>query len=157
MTPELYRAVIKPLAAKVAVLFRVAGGILIVCGLAFIALSDTAEAIGSLVGGIMFGLLVQPYLVWISVRRAAPMFGPWNYEIDEYAITLTTPIVSSRWPWTSLSKVTEKRDFWMLSTPVRGQALPIIKSGFSDAGLWAIADLLRRRPSDAVAAPNPHP
>jgi hypothetical protein len=61
-----------------------------------------------------------------------------------------------RHAWTSLPGHTDRRDFWLVRTPIKGQCLIVVKAAFSAEDQQAIADELDRRHLALRAGTHPH-
>jgi hypothetical protein len=102
-------------------------------------------------GLLLFGLALSVVLPWralsIITKRAAPALGPWHYEVTELAITIRNPLGTYEWPWRSLKSFDEHPLFWLASTPLKNQAIIVLKEAFSASDQEVVAALGRRMTS----------
>jgi hypothetical protein len=89
--------------------------------------------------------LLPWYTRSLSVKRAAPVLGRWHYEITEDGIRMTNPIANSQVLWQNLKSFDEHPLFWVVRTPIKHQAIVVVKAAFSPTDQQAITALGRNK------------
>jgi hypothetical protein len=147
--PATYRTAVRVLSRQHFLVIRIVGGVLAALGVALLVIGSTAllpVAAGSAAAGLMFAVWMPVRLVHHSSRRAAPaLAGPWRYEIDDAVVRVATPLARSEWPWQTFTSGQDHPDFWLLRTPIKGQALIVVKRALNDADRLDFARLAQER------------
>ncbi|SCL70867.1 YcxB-like protein [Micromonospora citrea] len=93
---------------------RVMGWVLIVLGVALVALKPSAPlAYGVLVLGLLFVVAIPPITVAQSVRMQSDVIRDGlHITLDDEWLTLTYPLAESRFRWSGLGRVVETSEVW---------------------------------------------
>ncbi|MCW3816884.1 YcxB family protein [Micromonospora sp. DR5-3] len=97
-------------------LVRILGGVLIVLGLALVALDpSTSLAYVALVLGLLFVFAIAPITVARSVRMQSNVIRDGlHLTLDDEWVTLIYPLVESRLRWAGLDRVIETPEVWYI-------------------------------------------
>ena len=95
-------------------LIRILGGVLIVLGLALVALEpSTAMAYGVVVLGLLFVVAIAPITVARSVRMQSNIIKDGcHMTLDDEWVTVTYPLAESRLRWAGLDRVIDTPEVW---------------------------------------------
>ena len=119
------RFILKPQMRRV----RLLGGLVVVLGLLLVAM-DPAGMKGYVFAalGLFFVLALGPISVARSVRMQSNVIKDGlHMTLDSEAITVTYPLVESRFKWAGLGKVVETPEVWYIMFG-RVQAIPVPKA-----------------------------
>jgi hypothetical protein len=95
---------------------RILGGVLIVLGLALVALeSSMPMAYGALVLGLLFVVAIAPITVARSVRMQSDVIKDgFHMTLDDEWVTVANPLAESRFRWAGLGRVIETPEVWYI-------------------------------------------
>lgn len=128
-------------------LIRVLGAVLAVLGLALVAL-DPAEPMSyvGVVLGLVFVFAIAPITVAKSMRMQSKVIKDgFHMSLDDEWVTVTYPLVESRFRWAGLDRVTETPEVWYLMFG-KMQAVTIPKSPMTDGQRAEFAAFAARIP-----------
>ena len=97
-------------------LIRVLGGVIIVLGLVLVALKPTAPPYyGALLLGLLFVFAVGPFAVARSMRvQSTAIRDGFHLRLDDECLTVSYPLVESRFRWAGLGRVIETAEVWYI-------------------------------------------
>ncbi|MFJ6198081.1 YcxB family protein [Micromonospora sp. NPDC092111] len=112
---------------------RILSGVLIVIGLALVALKPSAPlAYVALVLGLLFGFAIAPITVAWSMRMQSNVIRDgFHMTLDDEWVTLTYPLAESRFRWAGLGRVIETPEVWYVMFG-RIQAITIPKDPMTE-------------------------
>ncbi|MGX7671081.1 YcxB family protein [Plantactinospora sp. DSM 117369] len=95
---------------------RILGGVLIVLGLALVALEPSMPtAYGTLVLGLLFVVAIAPITVARSVRMQSDVIKDgFHMTLDDEWVTVANPLAESRFRWAGLGRVIETPEVWYI-------------------------------------------
>ncbi len=95
---------------------RILGGVLIVLGLALVALEPSMPmAYGALVLGLLFVAAIAPITVARSVRMQSNVIKDgFHMTLDDEWVTVANPLAESRFRWAGLGRVIETPEVWYI-------------------------------------------
>jgi hypothetical protein len=95
---------------------RILGGVLIVLGLALVALEPSMPmAYGALVLGPLFVVAIAPITVARSVRMQSNVIKDgFHMTLDDEWVTVAYPLAESRFRWAGLGRVIETPEVWYI-------------------------------------------
>ncbi|MDW5330639.1 YcxB family protein [Plantactinospora sp. KLBMP9567] len=95
---------------------RILGGVLIVLGLALVALEPSMPmAYGALVLGLLFVVAIAPITVARSVRMQSDVIKDgFHMTLDDEWVTVANPLAESRFRWAGLGRVIETPEVWYI-------------------------------------------
>jgi hypothetical protein len=95
---------------------RILGGVLIVLGLALVALEPTMPmAYGVVVLGLLFVVAIAPITVARSVRMQSNVIKDgFHMTLDDEWVTVTYPLAESRFRWAGVDRIIETPEVWYI-------------------------------------------
>lgn len=95
---------------------RILGVVLILLGLALVALEPAKPlAYGALVLGLVFVVAIAPITVAQSVRMQSHVIKDGlHMRLDDESVTVTYPLVESRFQWAGLDRAIETPEVWYI-------------------------------------------
>jgi len=114
-------------------LIRILGGVLIVLGLALVALDPSAAmAYGAVILGLVFVVAIAPITVARAVRMQSNVIKDGcHITLDDEWVTVTYPLAESRFRWAGLDRVIETPEVWYAMFG-KIQAVPIPKEPMTE-------------------------
>jgi intracellular septation protein A len=129
----LLRRTLQVLARRQMRLFRISGAVLVLAGVALIAL-DTSMFMGYVVAvlGVVFALAMQPLVINSSMRMQSSVIKDgFHVTLDDEWATVTFPLAQSRFRWAGFDRVVETPEVWYLMFG-KIQAFVVPKDRMSD-------------------------
>jgi len=131
-------------------LIRILGGVLLVLGLALVALEPSDSiAYVALALGLAFLVLIAPITLSRSVRMQSNAIkdGFWLTLTDEW-LTVTYPLAETRFRWAGVDRIIETPEVWY-GMVGKIQAIPIPKDRMTEEQRAEFAAFVSRLPTKA--------